>query len=217
MAGDDGARVLGIASVKTIQARRNINSRFRFARVPSLGLKLNHAPQPTAQFIQGGLITLCGMVESFRTVLQAQLGAAIDMLENAMQACPPEVWGHKRTGKHEFWYLAYHTLYWLESDLTAPEKHVPMNGFKAKPERVYTQAELLEYLEHNREKMHARLDTLSETELRRTFKDAGMTFTVLEILLYALRHVQHHTAQLNLLLRQQTDSAPKWVRRAATR
>ena len=32
-----------------------------------------------------------------------------------------------------------------------------------------------------------------------------------------LRHVQHHTAQLNLLLRQRTDSAPRWVSRGRER
>jgi len=32
-----------------------------------------------------------------------------------------------------------------------------------------------------------------------------------ELLLYNMRHVQHHAAQLNMLLRQKTDSAPKWV------
>jgi hypothetical protein len=35
------------------------------------------------------------------------------------------------------------------------------------------------------------------------------------MLLYNLRHVQHHAAQLNLILRQVTNSAaPAWVRRA---
>jgi hypothetical protein len=33
-------------------------------------------------------------------------------------------------------------------------------------------------------------------------------------LLYNLRHVQHHAAQLNLILRQAVDSAPGWVGRA---
>jgi len=36
----------------------------------------------------------------------------------------------------------------------------------------------------------------------------------LEFLLYKMRHVQHHTAQLNLLIRQATNSdAPRWVGR----
>jgi hypothetical protein len=29
-----------------------------------------------------------------------------------------------------------------------------------------------------------------------------------------MRHVQHHAAQLNLILRQQIDSAPRWVVKA---
>ena len=36
----------------------------------------------------------------------------------------------------------------------------------------------------------------------------------LEVVLYHLRHVQHHAAQLNLLLRQSVEDAPLWVRRA---
>jgi uncharacterized damage-inducible protein DinB len=32
-----------------------------------------------------------------------------------------------------------------------------------------------------------------------------------ELLLYNVRHVQHHAAQLSLILRQTTDSAPGWV------
>lgn len=35
--------------------------------------------------------------------------------------------------------------------------------------------------------------------------------TVWESLLYNMRHVQHHAAQLNLLLRQATNDAPRWV------
>ena len=35
-----------------------------------------------------------------------------------------------------------------------------------------------------------------------------------EVVLYHIRHVQHHTAQLNLILRQETDSAPGWVGKA---
>jgi predicted transglutaminase-like cysteine proteinase len=37
-----------------------------------------------------------------------------------------------------------------------------------------------------------------------------------ELILDNLRHVQHHTAQLNLILRQVTDSAPRWVSSSRT-
>ena len=41
-------------------------------------------------------------------------------------------------------------------------------------------------------------------------------FSVAELLLYNMRHVQHHAAQLNLILRQSIDSAPNWVGQTKT-
>jgi len=38
-----------------------------------------------------------------------------------------------------------------------------------------------------------------------------LEYSVLEILLYNLKHVQHHAGQLNLLLRQETGEAANWV------
>ena len=48
-----------------------------------------------------------------RTLLWQQFGASVDMLENAMRACPDAVWG-ARLHEREFWYVAYHTLFWLD-------------------------------------------------------------------------------------------------------
>ena len=37
-----------------------------------------------------------------------------------------------------------------------------------------------------------------------------------ELLLYSMRHVQHHTGQLNMILRQRTDlEPPRWVAKAS--
>jgi uncharacterized damage-inducible protein DinB len=38
-----------------------------------------------------------------------------------------------------------------------------------------------------------------------------------ELLLHSMRHVQHHAAQLNLLLRKHTDSALGWIKRTEVR
>ena len=38
--------------------------------------------------------------------------------------------------------------------------------------------------------------------------------SIAELLLYNMRHVQHHAAQLHLILRQTIDSAPGWVSKA---
>jgi uncharacterized damage-inducible protein DinB len=47
-----------------------------------------------------------------------------------------------------------------------------------------------------------------------TNESKTMSYNVIEILLYNMRHVQHHAAQLNLLLRQVINDAPGWVYQA---
>jgi hypothetical protein len=76
-------------------------------------------------------------VDTFwQTTIWRQFGAAIDMLEDAVVACPNHLW-QDRSRKPAYWYTVFH-----------------------------------------------------------------------------MRHVQHHAAQLHLLLRQEVDSAPTWVSRA---
>jgi hypothetical protein len=69
-------------------------------------------------------------VDTFwKSLVWRQFGAAIDMLHNAMLACPDEVWGD-RSRQPEFWYVAYHTLFWLDLYLTGrPEDFAPPPPF----------------------------------------------------------------------------------------
>ncbi|WP_394370724.1 hypothetical protein [Flavobacterium hibisci] len=41
-----------------------------------------------------------------------------------------------------------------------------------------------------------------------------MNYSLLEILLYNLRHTQHHVGQLNMLIRQDLDKHIEWSFRA---
>src|SRR4029077_4905821 len=77
------------------------------------------------------------------------------------------------------------------------------------PEKPYTQEELRAYLEHGREKLRTVIAGLTDEQAREP-RRFGSSFegSFFELLLYSLRHVQHHTAQLNLILRQETGSAP---------
>ena len=156
-------------------------------------------------------------------IVWGQYGAAIDMLENAVQACPEELWAD-RSRNPQFWYVVYHTLFWLDFYLTEPPEVFapppPFNMDEADPaglmpERVYTKGELLTYLAHGRHKCRSILEGLS-VERARAPRGLGSkaTGTFAELMLYNLRHVQHHTGQLNLILRQTVDDAPRWVARA---
>ena len=79
------------------------------------------------------------------------------------------------------------------------------------PERVYSKDEMLTYLEHGRNKARARVNNLTEATAHDETKMRGGGITVAELMLYNMRHVQHHAAQLNLLLRQSINAAPRWV------
>lgn len=154
-----------------------------------------------------------------RKVLWGQFGGAIDMLENAIRACPDALWTN-RDRSPEFWYLAYHTLFFLDLYLhDAVEGFAPPAPFTldeldfsgVMPDRVYAKSELLSYLDHGRNLARARIAALAPETAHERCHYGWIEPTRLESLLYNMRHVQHHTAQLNLLLRQATDSAPGWV------
>ena len=50
-----------------------------------------------------------------------------------------------------------------------------------------------------------------EVDLHGLCPSLVVNYSVLEILFYNLRHVQHHIGQLNLLLRQKADVAAEWI------
>lgn len=165
------------------------------------------------------------MDTTWKNLLWSQLGATIDMLENAISACPEEIWSD-RSRQPEFWYLVYHTLFFLDLYFSGTlEGFAPPAPFNLDeldpagilPERPYTKGELLAYLEHGRRKARAALDTLTDEKARQRCEFPWLPEPKPgfgELILYSLRHVQHHTAQLNLILRQTTDSAPRWVARS---
>ena len=61
------------------------------------------------------------MNSQFKIIVWQQFGAAIDMLENAIIACPEEVWGN-RIEFSEFWYISFHTLFFLDLYLSESDK-----------------------------------------------------------------------------------------------
>ena len=159
------------------------------------------------------------MDATWRTVLWQQFGAAIEMLENAVVACPEELWGD-RSQQPEFWYLVYHTLFFLDLYLSgtsegfsppAPYNLDEMDERGLVPERVYTKEELQAYLRHGREKCRLVIEALTDERARERCRFPWGEMIFAELLLDNMRHVQHHAAQLNLILRQKTDSAPRWV------
>jgi uncharacterized damage-inducible protein DinB len=78
---------------------------------------------------------------------------------------------------------------------------------------VYTKPELLAYLEHGRTKCRTAIAAMTEERANRRCGFSWLDLSLGEVLLYNMRHVQHHAGQLNLILRQKMDAAPRWVRK----
>src|SRR5258706_15426394 len=70
-------------------------------------------------------------------------------------------------------------------------------------------------LAHGREKTRAIIGAMTSELAAQPCGAERPGLTVGELVLYNLRHVQHHAAQLNLILRQTVDSAPRWEAKAA--
>ena len=154
-------------------------------------------------------------------MLWRQFGIAIESFGSALRDCPDELW-EKQLWKDEpdqwvaagfsaFWYLGYHTLFWLDLYLTgaeegfappAPFDLVEMEAHEVLP-RVYTRAELLGYLEICRQRCQETIGTLTTEQASRQCSFAWGDLPFAELLLYTLRHVQEHAAQLHLFISQQ--------------
>jgi hypothetical protein len=168
-----------------------------------------------------------------KTALWQQFGAAIDMLDNALRACPDALWRARLWDKPserpeyaQFWYITYHTLFWLDLYLSGSAKgFVPPEPFTLDemdpaglvPERPYTKDELHAYLEHGRAKCRTTIEALTDEKARERCKFSWDEISLVELLLYTMRHVQEHASQLNLFLGQSVGSAPGWVGKAKSR
>jgi DinB superfamily len=156
---------------------------------------------------------------TIRESIWNQFGASIDMLENAIKMCPHEHWDTALN----FWYAAYHCIFWTDYYLTTePGKFAPPAPFTfsefdptgKKPDRTYTKTELLAYVTHCRKKASQLITGLTLEKLNDRWINNYKNFSLLEMFFYNVRHIQHHAAQLNLLLRQTINNAPAWVSQA---
>jgi uncharacterized damage-inducible protein DinB len=170
----------------------------------------------------------------WRTALWRQFGATIDMLENALLACPSTQWNGllwsdpQAPAYPTFWSITHHTLFWLDFYLTGSlEGFAPPTPFaidelapvRVLPEQPYTRDELHAYLVNLRKKCQTTIAGLSDEKERQQvgfpwLGERPMSF--LELLLHTMRHVQEHAAQLSLFLGQHAipDEALDWVPRA---
>lgn len=175
--------------------------------------------------------------QMFSICLWRNFAGAMDMLGDSIRLCPDELW----TREKKFFYLSYHTVIFLDYYLSVPVRdfapdlpyslvdpeHMPEGAIDdVIPDRHYRREEVLAYLAKIKQKARTLiLNTpgdlvgkvwIDESDIRLHLGCPRLVskYSILEILFYNLRHVQHHVGQLNIILRQQIDRAPEWVSHA---
>ena len=165
---------------------------------------------------------------AWNTIIWQQFGAAIDMLDKALRACPGELWRDSlwddTTDAPEYtevWFIVYHTLVWLDRYISgSPAGFKPPPPFitGALPEKPYTKDELQAYLELCRRKCQVTLEGLTDEKAIQICKFPwGDEMGFAELQLYNMRHVQEHASQLSLHMGHRVAFVPDWVSRAENR
>ena len=157
-------------------------------------------------------------MESLKQALHQQYGAAIDMLENAVQACPEWLWDNNSKGP-AFWQVVYHTTYYLDlyfSEFeevlsTSPKHDGAAHRLEFIPERTRSKDELLGLLSKARLKCFSVVDIIDPTYLEGSTPFEWQSFNRANLVLDNLRHVQHHVGQLVMLLRREVNVDLEWV------
>ncbi|PPK84220.1 hypothetical protein CLV84_3988 [Neolewinella xylanilytica] len=177
------------------------------------------------------------MEDTCKACLWKNFAATVDMLEAVIKLCPDALWKQE----DKFYYLAYHTAIFLDYYLTypvdqfdprlpyvlVPQRELPADAVDdVLPVRHYSTAEVISSVRLARSKCQALIGpqaiqdvsvpwiTPAEIDLHGLCPGGVMDYSLLDILFYNLRHVQHHVAQLNYILRNEANLAAEWISQA---
>lgn len=153
-------------------------------------------------------------INAFRDAVKSQIDAGLAMLRQNIERCPETVWDQP-VGIYPFWQVAYHVLCYVDvysavnNDAWQPEQGPdglhPLGRTELEeefPSRRFERAELLRYVGKCRTIVHAALAQETDATLLGPSGFSHLPMSRLELYLYTLRHLQHHTGQLSATLRR---------------
>ena len=173
-------------------------------------------------------------IDAVRTVLAKQYHAALAMLREPIEKCPPDLWLDSGP-RNAFWQVAYHTLFFAHLYLQPDEasfrpwrdhqgkvQHEDGMTGPADPESPlplipdpYTRAQVLEYwslCDAMVDDALAEMDLLSPECGFHWYKVSKLEHQIVNI-----RHIQHGAAQLADRIRAALDEGTRWAGTAPLR
>ena len=152
-------------------------------------------------------------------ILRRHLDPTLEMLSQALHACPDELWDARDDGP-PFWQYVYHALvgvdFWLSDSPQAfafPAFHTREALIESgeTPEEALSREQIEGYLEQVTAKSRAFLHRLTPETLLQETEFVGQSWTAADRILVQVRHVQHHVGQLNTVLKRKVGKAPGWL------
>jgi hypothetical protein len=165
------------------------------------------------------------MNKLIRTSIAGQFGAGLRMLENCL-TCTDDVTWLAPVGRYPFWQVAYHTLFVTDMYLCPDERQIRPQPFHRKDynllgptpwapnpapaDQPYDRDTLVGYVRTCRANARRSIEGESDDVLAGPSGFSWLPITRLELHLYNVRHLQHHTGQLSAALRRHTGEGVRW-------
>jgi hypothetical protein len=152
----------------------------------------------------------------------SQYKASLNMLMDTIKKCPENLWNNNEY-ENTYWHIVYHTLFYTSLYLSiSPIKYSPWEKHKDnynclgsvtrdnKPvviENIYSKNEIMEYIGS----LFSNLEnSVNNTPMDEKSGFDWMPMNRMELHLYNIRHIQHHTGQLIERLHQKGIKGIKW-------
>jgi hypothetical protein len=140
---------------------------------------------------------------SVKETIKSQYHAALEMLKQAIVACPKVLWDDSQY-ESPFWHIAYHALFYThlylqptEQDFVPWEKQ--QDGYRSlassgeEEGQPYSKADVLAYLQLCGEQVE---EQVAAMDLEAASGFCWLPFDKLELQFYNIRHIQQHTGEL---------------------
>jgi hypothetical protein len=149
------------------------------------------------------------MLDGLKQTLINQYEAALAMLNQCIEACPPEHW-EGVIGRGTFRWVTYHTIFFADLYLSPSNESFELREFhyRGGDERQpvaslgLSKDDTLAYVRICRQKMLDTIAAESEESLAGPSDFSWYKVSRGELHLINIRHVQHHTGQLSAYLRR---------------
>ncbi|MEM8494496.1 MAG: DinB family protein [Planctomycetota bacterium] len=165
------------------------------------------------------------MARPIQDALIAQYEASLRMLNSCIELCPQPRW-REHVVQMTYDQVVFHTLFFTDVYLGHTLDEVKQQDFHIRYAETFADYEevggglqqahydkpfVVEYLEHCRDKAKRVLAEETEADLNAQPGFEWLKFTRLEAHLYNVRHIQHHTGALSILVHGDTKAWIPWA------